>query len=629
MQGTRLARILAALGHRGPDDQGYLVLRYGTLERGRAPRRETMTADAVLLHRRLSIIDLSPDGWQPMSTEDGRLHVVFNGEIYNYVELGRELERKGRVFRSRSDTEVLLAAYDQWGSDCLARLVGMFAFAVLDVRRRELFLARDPFGIKPLYYAHPRGGFAFSSEIAPLLELDGIHRRVAAGPLYDYLVLGRTDAGAETLFGDIHELPAAHCVNVELERPSACSPRRYWELDRSGRRSLDIADTAAELRERFLENLRLHLRSDVPVGAALSGGIDSSAIVTGMRRLCGPELEISTFSYIASGSAVSEERWVDAVRDTAGACAHKVSPRPGELVEDLPRLLRIQELPFGSMSIYVQYRVFRLAREAGIKVMLDGQGADEMLAGYSYFAAVRLASLIRRWRFAAAARLFRGASRGVGRSPSWLASRSGQFLVPAALEAPLRSLARAERAPSWLDMGWFEARGVDRAASSRRSGEVSLRAVMAEQLTGAGLGALLRYEDRNSMAHSIESRVPFLTTDLAEFVFSLPDDHLLSNDGLTKAVFRRAMKGIIPDAILNRRDKIGFSVPEGEWILEVGDWVEDVLTSEQARTVPALRHQVLEKEWRGVREKRLAFRRHIWRWVNLLEWARDFDVDFT
>jgi len=215
-----------------------------------------------------------------------------------------------------------------------------------------------------------------------------------------------------------------------------------------------------------------------------------------------------------------------------------VSTRAGDLIEDLPRLLRSQEVPFSSMSIYVQYRVFRLAREAGIKVMLDGQGADEMLAGYSYLVAVRLASLIRRWRFAAAVCLFRGASRGVGRSPTWLASRAGQFLVPAPLEGPLRSLARAGRTPSWLDMAWFEARGAAPDRSSRRHGEFSLRTVMADQLTGAGLGALLRYEDRNSMAHSIESRVPFLTTDLAEFVFSLPDEYLLSDGGVSKAVFR-------------------------------------------------------------------------------------------
>ncbi len=564
-----------------------------------------------------------------MSTDDGRYHIVFNGEIYNYVELGRELEQLGRAFRSRSDTEVLLAAYERWGADCLGRLVGMFAFAVLDVRHREVFLARDPFGIKPLYYAHPAGGFAFCSEIAPLLELDGVGRRVAPQPLYDYLVQGRTDAGEHTLFESVLELPAAHYACVSIDRPGSCTRTRYWQLSRATGRPPSIGEAAAELRDLFLENLRLHLRSDVPVGAALSGGIDSSAIVAGMRHVAGADLELRTFSYVAQGSALSEERWVDVVTDASRACTWKVSPRPGELVEDLPQLLRIQELPFGSMSIYVQYRVFRLARDAGIKVMLDGQGADEMLAGYSFFAAVRLASLIRQWRLAAAFRFFRGASRGVGRSPAWLASRAGQFLIPAVLETPLRSMARAERTPAWLAMDWFERRGAGPEERRRARGGPSLRSVMAEQLTGAGLGALLRYEDRNSMAHSIESRVPFLTTGLAEFLFSLPDDYLVSVDGVTKSVFREAMRGLVPDAILDRRDKIGFSTPEVEWIREVGGWAEDVLTSDHARAVPALDVGSIEREWRAVHEGRLGFRRHIWRWLNLLEWARDFDVVFS
>jgi asparagine synthase (glutamine-hydrolysing) len=564
-----------------------------------------------------------------MSTDDGRYHIVFNGEIYNYVELGRELERRGRAFRSRSDTEVLLAAYERWGAECLGRLVGMFAFAVLDVGRREVFLARDPFGIKPLYYTHPRGGFAFCSEIAPLLDLDGVGRRVAPQPLYDYLVHGRTDAGEHTLFESVLELPAAHYACVSIDRPGSCTGTRYWELRKATGRPPSIGEAAAQLRDLFLENIRLHLRSDVPVGAALSGGIDSSAIVAGMRHVAGSGLELRTFSYIAKGSALSEERWVDEVTDASRACARKVSPRPGDLVEDLPRLLRIQEQPFGSMSIYVQYRVFRLAREAGIRVMLDGQGADEMLAGYSFFAAVQLASLVRQWRLAAAIRFFRGASRGVGRGPVWLASRAGQFLVPAMLEKPLRSMARAERTPSWLDLDWFERRGAGPREHRRARGGPSLRSVMAEQLTGAGLGALLRYEDRNSMAHSIESRVPFLTTGLAEFLFSLPDDYLVSVDGVTKSVFRRAMRGLVPDAILDRGDKIGFSTPEVEWIREVGGWAEDVLTSDHARGIPALDVGSIEREWRAVDEGRLGFRRHIWRWLNLLEWARDFDVVFS
>lgn len=628
VDGAVLGSMLRHLEHRGPDDQGFLLYADGEIRTGRQPARGRLRADAVLLHRRLSIIDLSARGWQPMSSPDGACHIVFNGEIYNYVELGRSLERQGHVLRSRSDTEVLLTAYMQWGPECLGQLVGMFAFAVLDLRARALFLARDPFGIKPLYFARPREGFAFASEIGPLLDLAGVERRVSAGPLYGYLVEGRTDTGRDTLFQSVKEVPAAHCMHVPLDDPAGGEPCRYWDLGRVDDVPASVDAAAAELRDRFLDNVELHLRSDVPVGAALSGGVDSSAIVCSMRRMRGPSLDIHTFSYIAEGSNLNEERWVDVVREASGVQAHKVTPGPGDLVRDLPRLLRIQELPFGSTNIYAQYRVFGLAREHGIKVMLDGQGADEMLAGYSFYAAVRLASLIRKWRLVAAARLFAGARAGVGRSGSWLATRAGQFLVPRALERPLRSLARADRNPPWLRDDWFRERSTGPLVGERATRPASMREAMTWELTRAGLGALLRYEDRNSMAHSIESRVPFLTAGLAEFLLSLPEEFLLSPGGESKDVFRRAMRGIVPDSILDRSDKIGFSTPEGSWLRDVGEWADAVLAPSATRDVPVLDGEWVAREWRAVREGRLGFRRHVWRWINLVEWAHHYEVSF-
>ncbi|MBE3069884.1 MAG: asparagine synthase (glutamine-hydrolyzing), partial [Planctomycetes bacterium] len=386
---STVGRAVTRLKHRGPDDEGYLL---ADTRSGRAvacagadtvaslglPRLESVAPggfDAALGFRRLSILDLSPGGHQPMATPDGRCHIVFNGEIYNYVELRAELEGLGRTFRTRSDTEVLLAACAEWGPAALPRLVGMFAFALLDLKCRTLLLARDCFGIKPLVYIAGPERFAFASEIKALLELPGVPRRAAARPLYDYLRFGVACRGEETFLADVRNLPAAHYLEVRLDRPADARPVRYWQPDLSARADLSFDEAAAGLRTRFLDNVRLHLRSDVPVGSALSGGIDSSAIVMAMRQIEGRDLRLHTFSYIAADPALTEEPWVDRIVAAAGATSHKTQPDPRNLVEDLDHLIDVQEEPFGSTSIYAQHRVFRLAREAGIQVVLDGQGA--------------------------------------------------------------------------------------------------------------------------------------------------------------------------------------------------------------------------------------------------------------
>ncbi|MGH2585608.1 MAG: asparagine synthase (glutamine-hydrolyzing), partial [Dehalococcoidia bacterium] len=349
-----------------------------------------------LMNRRLAILDLSEAGWQPMTAVEGRYFLVFNGEIYNFIELRGELEALGHTFRSGSDTEVLLAAYIEWGPRALTRLVGMFAFAILDTCKRSLFLARDFSGIKPLYYATPGNAFAFASEIKALLDLPGISRRVDPQRLYHYLRFSIVDHRDGTLFADVRQLPAAHYMEVPLDNPSAARPVRYWRLAREQRRDLSFKQAATRFRDLFLESIRLHLRSDVPVGVALSGGIDSSAVIMAMRQLQGPNLELHSFSYIAEDqSDVNEECWVDLVAGAARSTVHKVRATPQDLLAELDDLIETQEEPFANTAIFAQYRVFRLAHEAGIKVMLSGQGADEILGGYRPYLAARLASYVR------------------------------------------------------------------------------------------------------------------------------------------------------------------------------------------------------------------------------------------
>jgi asparagine synthase (glutamine-hydrolysing) len=616
------------LAHRGPDDLGLGVLAPAGFGSGRDPACIGADAQAVLWHRRLSILDLSEAGWQPMSSADGRHHLILNGEIYNYLELRGELEALGVRFRSRSDTEVLLEAWRRWGIAVLPRLTGMFAFALLDVHERTLALARDPFGIKPLLYSHWPGGFAFASEAKALLTLPQVGRRVDPQRVYDYLRFGLTDHGDGTMFAAIRSCPPGHVLHVRVDDAHVSAPQRFIELAAAGTWRGSFEQAADELRARFLDSVRLHLRSDVPVGAALSGGIDSSAIVAAMRAL-EPRLELHTFSYIASDPQLSEERWVDLAAQAAGARVHKTRADADELMRDLDALLACQDEPFGSTSIYAQHRVFRLARETGIKVMLDGQGADELLGGYHTFAAARLASLVRQGRGAEAFAYARRASAGPGRGPLLL--WAGEFLLPPAVQAPFRRMVGQELVPAWLDGRWFTERGVRLAPAKYTFG--ASHEVLREQLhratTYSSLPMLLRYEDRNSMAHSIESRVPFLTHSLASFLLSLPEEFLIAPDGTSKAVFRRAMRGLVPDAILDRRDKIGFATPEHEWMPRLGERVDELLTDQSLARIPALRPTALREEWRAIRARRARRDFRAWRWMNLVEWAQRTGAEFS
>jgi asparagine synthase (glutamine-hydrolysing) len=638
-QGPRLGQaVLQVLSHRGPDDHGWLMSspREYRLGQGNLP---AFDAEIILLHRRLSILDLSKAGWQPMSTPDGRFFIVFNGEIYNFVELRAELELLGHVFQSHGDTEALLHAYVEWGPRALNRLVGMFSFAILDRLQRMLFLARDFFGIKPLYYTHTPFGFGFASEIKALLAVPGVSRRVNPQRLHAYLTTGMTDHGRETMFADIFQVPAAHCLEISLDSPTMAAPRRYWNVDLNDRLDISFREATARLRQLFLDSVRLHLRSDVPVGAALSGGIDSSAIVNAMRYL-EPRLELHTFSYIADTPQLSEEAWVDLAASKAGAVVHKIQAAPEELLSDLERLIFQQDEPFGSTSIYLQHRVFRLARETGITVMLDGQGADEMLGGYRPYLAARLATLVRQGQWLKAFRFLNNIRHIPGTGGMLrLLLQCAAFLVPEKCKFLGKQWLERSVMPPWLNERWFDEHGVhwrrDAAEPSLERRAVAiphyarhdyLRRHLHRTLMETSLPMLLRYEDRNSMAQSIESRVPFLTPDLACFLLKLPEEYLIGLDGTSKRIFRAAMRGIVPDPVLDRRDKIGFATPEQQWFTRMRPWVEKTLDG--ADNIPAFHAPALRNAWQAVIEKKHGFDFRPWRWVNLIRWAEQFDVQF-
>ena len=612
------------LHERGPDDQGWLAWSRdcGVLSDPQA--EDVASAELFMGHTRLSILDLSGLGRQPMSSKDGRYHMVFNGEIYNYRELRDDLSALGYDFITETDSEVLLYAFAQWGKDMLNSLTGMFAVAIYDMQLRRLFLARDQFGIKPLYYTLWDGGMAFASELAPLLSLPNLDKSLNPQKVYDYLQFGLTDNDTHTLLSSVKQLKGAHWLEYDLDSASVIDVQRYWKIDSGKRLDISFEDAAKRMRELFLESVDLHLRSDVPVGAALSGGIDSSAIVCCIRYLQ-PEADIHTFTYIADSDDLSEEKWADIVGKHVGATMHKVHPKPEEMLEDLDHLINCQGEPFGSTSIYAQYRVFRLAKEAGIKVMLDGQGADELFGGYSGYAGARLASLLWQLKLVKAWEFVKKSSQWPGRSKGMVIKRALNYFVPAAIQPMARKLVGRELLSHWLVPEWFRKYSVSTFVPEWKPfGRNCLKEELIRSMEHMSVPSLLRYEDRNSMAHSIESRVPFLTTKLAEFVYSLPEEYLIDQEGQSKTIFREAMRGIVPDVILDRRDKIGFATPEYKWLGLLNEWVSTTLP--KSEKLPMLNRYAVEAEWQEILKEEKTFGWHIWRMLNFIRWCDSNEI---
>ncbi len=606
----RVRSAIDLMRHRGPNDSGVETVHEagGTVSIGQ---------------NRLSIIDLSSGGHQPMLSGDGDLAIVFNGEIYNYRELREELRAAGHVFRSESDTEVLLTAWAEWGKACLPRLEGMFAFVVHDRHRGRLTCVRDAFGIKPFFYALDGGGIQFASELPAVLALRGGPAQPDLQRAYDYLVHGNYDSMERTFIEGVCHLLPGTLIEIDLRAKRPVEPERWWSAPTAEGQAISFRDAAEIVREKFLHNIRLHLRSDVPLGAALSGGIDSSAVVCAIRHI-EPDIPIHTFSYIAEGSDVSEEKWVDLVNDVTGATPHKVKATAEDLARDLDRIVSVQGEPFGSTSIYAQYRVFKLARDSGVTVTLDGQGADELLAGYSGYPGPRLLSLYESGRYGAMHRFAKRWGEWPDRSYRQAWMYLGRSVFPDGLYARARKVLGRDFRPAWLKTGLLSDAGVEFRESRPVFQPFNRKRRVVEQLAHSlqvhGLPHLLRHGDRNAMAFSIESRVPFLTIPMAELLLSLPEDHLISDAGETKHVFRAAMRGIVPDAILDRRDKIGFATPERDWFLRMApmtrEWLQD------AGTVPFLNGDALLVAFDDVVAGRAPFTWQVWRWVNYVRWYR-------
>jgi asparagine synthase (glutamine-hydrolysing) len=574
----------------------------------------------ALGHRRLAIVDLEPTGHQPMCDPDHRRWIVYNGEIYNHVELRAELERAGRRFLGRSDTEVILAAYEAWGEASLARLNGMFAFALWDAERRRLFCARDRLGVKPFYYQFDGQGFAFASE-ARALALTQPHRIQPHLPaVRDLLALDWVDHESTTFFAGIHPLPPGHWLSVGAD---GFEVRRWWGLDPDRRANAAVADLATGFAELFTDSVRLRLRADVEVGSCLSGGLDSSAVVTTAARLANRGLHAFTCAY-DEGPAFDERAHVRAVAEASGATSHVVVPDGSDLWRVFDQLADRQGEPTAGPGVYSQWKVMQLAHGAGLKVLLDGQGGDETLAGYFRYLPTRLRDLLAAGDWAGFARLFGPVSDRLGLGTALL--HTFEPWLPAPLVEALRrryGQGKDRVLSSTLRRVPSQAPDPRRAGSPWRGRRTALWEQLAFDATVRQLPSLLRYEDRSSMEFGIETRLPFLDYRLVEFAFALPDEERL--DGVTtKAIARRALGDRVPATVLARRDKMGFETPTDLWWR--GRYAQEV-RARLARTGPF-------QDWVDAGaigtavDDYLSGRRDIglqaWRWLSLEAWAQRY-----
>ena len=625
---TSINQSLEAIAHRGPDDTGLFVEQF-----------ERFGSQLVLASTRLAILDLSSAGHMPMSTDDGSYTIAYNGEITNFIELRNELISLGRTFQSEGDTEVLLVAWQQWREKLFSKLEGMFAFAIFDKANNKVIFARDSFGIKPFFYSFSKDGdLAFSSEITGIIPLLGEQPKINLSVGFDFLRWGIYDSSHQTFIAGVNQLRPGHFMTFDIENNSLSEEIRYWWPSVSTTSGVTRSEAASTVRELFLESVDRNLRSDVPVGIALSGGVDSSAIACAVRYLH-PEQEIQTFSYIAEGFEKSEEYWVDFVTESIGSKAFKVSPNSNDLLRDLDRMIIAQGEPFGSTSIYAQYRVFQLAKESGVVATLDGQGADELFGGYTGFPDLRLRSFIEKGQFGKAKRFLRKWEQWPGRSSNGLFKQSllsiaatgfVRLLPQWAINGIKRVIGSPTLGTSIFDESFFQNYGDGPKTLGRESvGENRgnrLKEGMRSQMNESGLPSLLRHGDRNSMAFSIESRVPFLDVKLAEYCLSLPENYLVSDDGETKSILREALRGIVPDEILDRRDKVGFETPELSWLSEYAN--SSVLTSDLPNVAFLDRDKTKEFVAAGLKpDASIADVRFYWRLINLLRWVELLGVD--
>jgi asparagine synthase (glutamine-hydrolysing) len=554
-------QILVAMTHliayRGPSGFGFAYSNGGEScpvetihDQDRLPR---CSRPAIGLgNRRLAILDVSPAGNQPMSVENGAYSITYNGEIYNYPEVRAELEVCGHRFRTGTDTEVILRAYQQWGRECLRRFNGMWSFALWDRAKQLLFCARDRFGVKPFYYALIGSRFYFASEIKQILQASCLPRVANPECVHDFLEWGLLDSSDSTFFTGIRQLPPAHHLQLNLSNPRAPVIARYWELCAAPELEISTEEAVEEFRMRFKSAVKLRLRSDVPVGVCLSGGLDSSAIACQVKEIS-PGFQFHTFSACFEEKSLDERDYVSAAVSAIGSVEHLTFPQAEAFWSRIRQIAYHQDEPMLSTGTFPQWCVMEQARKSGIQVILGGQGGDETLCGYRKYRYFYLWHLLRSGDPKFLREAFLSARNGT--AFHWATGSAVRYL-PRACQRPFSLIER-------LAMPEFRRSFSD--ARPRLGSSSSIGERQKTDLTFSSIPTLLHHEDRISMAHSVESRLPFLDYELAEFVVRCPVSVKL-RDGWSKWLLRSALVGTLPEKIRLRKTKLGFDTPDAEWV---------------------------------------------------------------
>jgi len=632
-QDFHLLKMIDLVRNRGPDDNGLILINKDhvefnfpihSIENGNRYNNLLLS----LAHCRLSIIDLSAAGHQPMSYADERYWIVYNGEVYNYLELREELEALGHQFKSHTDTEVVLASYAQWGKECLHRFNGMWAFVIFDTETGMVFASRDRFGVKPLYYwFSPEGFLAFASEIKQFTVLPGWSAVLNRQRAYDFLTFGLMDHTHETLFEGVFQIRGGEAVEFSAHDVPQQLPVYQWYTLEVKKFQGTPEEAASTFRELLSDAVRLRLRSDVPIGSCLSGGLDSSSIVclaNDILRESGDQSVQKTFSAFSHEKRVDESSFVKEVVACRNIESLSIYPDMDDLFRELDNIIWHQDEPFDSTSIFAQWNVFRLASQHHVKVMLDGQGADEMLGGYHYFFGIHFAGLLSKLKFFI---LFKEIKAAQELHRYRVSSNLGQIMYYT-LPGSLRGILDMKLPQHGEAEDWFNLDSLTKKPEKSPFTEIKCNDPFTDQCYSrfltTNLPALLHWEDRNSMAFSIESRVPFLDYRLVEFSMSLPAECKI-NEGITKKVLRDAMTGILPEKIVTRRDKLGFATPEEEWIRKNPEvWrkaVQTAITDSQGIIKPGALNRLNE-----VLIGKRPFTQHIWRAICFAAWMKKFHV---
>ncbi|MBX3423895.1 MAG: asparagine synthase (glutamine-hydrolyzing) [Pirellulaceae bacterium] len=562
--------------HRGPDDSGFIYFSDDNAVKVMTDQQSAaqQVCPIGVAMRRLAIVDLSEAGHQPMTDESGRYWIVYNGEVYNFIELRQELEQLGRAFRSRTDTEVVLQAFIEWGPTCLLKFNGMWALVIYDRQTRQIFCARDRFGVKPFHFAHQPGRFAFSSEIKQLLELPWVSRQANRQRLADFFLWGFENHTNETCFQHVHCLPASHYMVLtydDIQRGNY-EPKRYWQPNAVER--LPDADAIEKFRDLLADAVQLRLRSDVPVGVTLSGGLDSSSIAClagDSRQKLGVTSPLDAFNVDFGTAGYSEREFAAAAANRAHARLVTLRPDQTDLLRDWDKFIWHMECPFGGLSYFSNFQIYRLIRSSGISVVLSGQGADELLLGYERYRVYDMLFKFRSKRIVAAVQQIMQARRSANLRLSTQIGHTLYFSIP-----KLRSFRRQLAMRRFMQPKFYadfrnQTEHV-RAATVHPSRE----SLQISEYYHYKLPHLLHHEDCVSMAHSVETRLPFVDYRLLEFVLGHPLD-LLFRDGWSKYILRQAMRGVLPDVVRSRTDKMGYETPTGNLIRQNSDLFRPML----------------------------------------------------